>query len=98
MSKSKAQKKREKLVREGRINPEISRSPYATLDLSTRRTKTKKDHLYRMKHKNRHPKHEENGSFYFAVLQSLQVYVFALDGNCAVTTVNISSLLGMEWV
>jgi CMP-N-acetylneuraminic acid synthetase len=65
MSKSKAQKKREKLVREGRLNPEINRSPYAKLDLSTRRTKTKKDHLYRMKHKNRHPKQEENGSFYF---------------------------------
>lgn len=65
MSKSKAQKKREKLVREGRLNPEINRSPYAKLDLSTRRTKTKKDYLYRMKHKNRHPKQEENGSFYF---------------------------------
>ena len=66
MSKSQAQKKREKLVREGRLNPEINRSPYTRLDLSTRKTKTKKDHLYRMKHKNRHPKHEENGSFYYA--------------------------------
>ncbi|WP_042148817.1 hypothetical protein [Paucisalibacillus sp. EB02] len=66
MSKSKAQKKREKLVREGRLNPEINRSPYAKLDLSTRKTKTKKDYLYRMKHKNRYPKHEEIGSFYFA--------------------------------
>ncbi|MEN2767552.1 hypothetical protein ABC228_10165 [Ornithinibacillus sp. 16A2E] len=65
MSKSNAQKKREKLVREGRINPEIIRSPYSQLDLRTRKTKTKKDHLYRIKHKNRNPKQWENGSFYF---------------------------------
>jgi hypothetical protein len=65
MSKSKALKKREKLVREGRLNPEINRSPYATLDLRTRKTKNKKDHLYRVKHKNRHSKIKENGSFYF---------------------------------
>jgi hypothetical protein len=64
MSKSKALKQREKLVREGRLNPEINRSPYAQLDLRTRQTKTKKDQLYRMKHKNRNPKQWENGSFY----------------------------------
>lgn len=63
MGKSQAQKKREKLVREGRLNPEINRSPFATLDLRTRRTKSKKDTLYRVKHKNRQPKQWENGSF-----------------------------------
>ncbi|GGA81590.1 hypothetical protein [Ornithinibacillus halotolerans] len=67
MSKSKAQKKREKLIREGRLNPEINRSPFASLDLRTRKTKTKKDHQYRMKHKNRQPKQWENGSFYFTL-------------------------------
>lgn len=65
MAKSKALKKREKLVREGRLNPEINRSPYASLDLRTRRTKTKKDYLYRVKHKNRYPKQWEDGSFIF---------------------------------
>ncbi|WP_047982315.1 hypothetical protein [Ornithinibacillus contaminans] len=66
MSKSKAQKRRDKLVREGRLNPEISRSPYVQLDLRTRTTKTKKDYLYRIKHKNRNPKQWENGSCYFS--------------------------------
>lgn len=42
MSKSKALRKREKLIREGRLNPEINRSPFAKLDLRTRKTKTKK--------------------------------------------------------
>ncbi|GIO25822.1 hypothetical protein [Ornithinibacillus bavariensis] len=65
MSKSKALKHRKKLVREGRLNPEINRSPYAQLNLRTRKTKTKKDHVYRMKHKNRNPKQWENGSFYY---------------------------------
>lgn len=64
MSKSKAQKQRQKLAREGRLNPEINRSHFASLDLRTRRTKTKKDHIYRMKHKNRLPKQWDNGSFY----------------------------------
>ncbi|MFS0672108.1 hypothetical protein [Ornithinibacillus sp. 179-J 7C1 HS] len=67
MSKSKALKQREKLIREGRLNPEINRSPYAQLDLRTRKTKTKKDYEYRIKHKNRNPKQWENGSFYFAI-------------------------------
>ncbi|WP_047985964.1 hypothetical protein [Ornithinibacillus californiensis] len=67
MSKSKALKKREKLMREGRLNPEVNRSPYVELDLRTRRTKTKKDHLYREKYKNRQPKQWDNGSFYFAL-------------------------------
>ncbi|MBT2218485.1 hypothetical protein KK120_22070 [Virgibacillus dakarensis] len=47
MAKSKALKKRQKLVREGRLNPVASRSPFSQLDLRTRKTKTKKDHLYR---------------------------------------------------
>lgn len=49
MAKSKAKKYREKLVREGRLNPEIKRSPFHTLDLTTRKTKTKKDVLYQNK-------------------------------------------------
>jgi hypothetical protein len=51
MSKSKARKFREKLAREGNRNPELSRSPFAMLDLNTRKTKTKKDKLQQVKHK-----------------------------------------------
>lgn len=42
MATSKAKKKRQKLVREGRLNPEIKRSPFALIDLSSKQTKTKK--------------------------------------------------------
>ncbi|WP_099159111.1 hypothetical protein [Virgibacillus ndiopensis] len=68
MAKSNAQKKREKLVREGRRNPQNGRSSFSQLDLRTRRTKTKKDYLYRTKHKNRDSKQWENDSFLFAYL------------------------------
>ncbi|MFF2875208.1 hypothetical protein ACFVR2_02680 [Gottfriedia sp. NPDC057991] len=51
MSKSKARKLREKLVREGKRNPELSRSSFAMLDLNTRRTKTKQEKLNQVKHK-----------------------------------------------
>ncbi|EUJ58841.1 hypothetical protein [Listeria fleischmannii] len=63
MAKSKAKKYREKLVREGRLNPEIKRSPFHTLDLTTRKTKTKKDVLYQ--NKNHSFGDGENG-FYFS--------------------------------
>jgi hypothetical protein len=67
MAKSKAKKLREKLTRESRINPEKKRSPFVFTDLRTRRTKTKKDHLYQFKHKN-HQSHEGyDGSFYLLV-------------------------------
>src|SRR5690625_1114815 len=66
MARSKAQKKRQKLVREGRLNPEINRSPFVKLDLHTRKTKTKKDYLYRTKHKkNRYPVKPDNDSFFY---------------------------------
>lgn len=55
---------REKIVREGRRNPETSRSPFVFADMRTRKTKTKKDYLYRDNKKN-HSSHEGNdGSFY----------------------------------
>jgi hypothetical protein len=66
MARSKAQKQRKKMLREGRLNPEINRSPFAKLDLQTRKTKTKKDYLYRTKHKkNRYPGKTESDSFLF---------------------------------
>ncbi|PGS48296.1 hypothetical protein [Bacillus sp. AFS041924] len=51
MSKSRAKKLREKLVREGNRNPELSRSPFSMLDLNTRRTKSKLEKLNQVKHK-----------------------------------------------
>lgn len=55
MGKSKALRKREKRVREGSLDPEKLRSSFAKLDLRTRTTKTKKNYLYRTKHKSRNP-------------------------------------------
>lgn len=51
MGKSKARKLREKLIREGKRNPELSKSSFSMLDLSTRRTKTKQEKLNQVKHK-----------------------------------------------
>lgn len=68
MAKSKAKKIREKLAREGNRNPKLSRSPFALTDLRTRKTKTKKDVLYRSKYKNHHSSKGNNGSFYFAYM------------------------------
>lgn len=68
MSKSKAKKIREKHVRAGRRDPSFNRSPYALMNLATRKTKTKKDHLFRTKHKNRNPNLEENDSFILGIL------------------------------
>lgn len=65
MAKSKARKYREKLAREGNRNPEHNRSPFAAIDMYTRKTKTKKDYLYRYKHKNQSFTDGNDGSFYF---------------------------------
>ncbi|AZK48330.1 hypothetical protein [Paenibacillus lentus] len=43
MAKSKAKRMRDKLIREGKRNPALSRSPFAAADLRTRRTKTKQE-------------------------------------------------------
>jgi hypothetical protein len=67
VAKSKAKKLRERLVREGNRNPEASRSPFAFTDMRIRKTKTKKDLLYRNKHKNHSPYEEKNGSFFILV-------------------------------
>lgn len=66
VAKSTAKKLREKLTREGRMNPSEKRSPFVLTDMRTRTTKTKKDHLYQFKHKNHHSEAGNDGSFYFA--------------------------------
>ncbi|MFZ3589907.1 hypothetical protein ACOI1C_11640 [Bacillus sp. DJP31] len=68
MAKSKAKKLREKLEREGNRNPENGRSPFAELNLYTRKTKTKKDILYRCKNKNHSFQEGNDGSFIFAMV------------------------------
>lgn len=53
MGKSKAKKKRIKMQREQKRNPELSRGVYTFADMRTRTTKTKKDKLNQNKHKGR---------------------------------------------
>ncbi|WP_449619611.1 hypothetical protein [Robertmurraya sp. Marseille-Q9965] len=65
MAKSQAKKYRDKLAREGRRNPERNRSPFAAMDMTTRKTKTKKDYMYQHKHKNHSFDRGYDGSFYF---------------------------------
>ncbi|WP_207579158.1 hypothetical protein [Listeria marthii] len=60
MATSKAKKQRQKLVREGHLNPEIKRSPFALIDLSSKQTKTKKGYLYSKKKQN----HQRDDSFF----------------------------------
>ncbi|MDR7000580.1 hypothetical protein [Neobacillus niacini] len=65
MAKSKAKRLREKLEREGKMNPDVKRSPFVFADMRTRTTKTKKDYLYKNKYKNHYSKEGNDGSFYF---------------------------------
>jgi len=54
MARSKAQKQRQKLLREGRMDPSVKRSPFSQidLDLRTRATKTKQEKQNQLKHRN----------------------------------------------
>ena len=67
MAKSKAKKLREKLTREGKMNPEVKRSPFVFSDMRTRATKTRKDQIYQFKYKNHQSQEGNDGSFYFVV-------------------------------
>jgi hypothetical protein len=57
MAKTKARKFREKLVREGKRDPESNRSLFANADMykmmTSKKTKTKKDKSNQVKHKER---------------------------------------------
>lgn len=66
MAKSKAQKHRDKLVREGRRNPADNRSIFALVDMRTRRTKSKVEQVNRVKHKGLSSKgYGEDSPFHF---------------------------------
>ncbi|MBB2481901.1 hypothetical protein H5P36_17135 [Bacillus sp. APMAM] len=72
MSKSKAKKRREKLVREGKRNPSENRGVYALTDMRTRKTKTKKEVLSQVKHKGRlsYESIEDKSTFYFVLKEN----------------------------
>jgi hypothetical protein len=57
MAKTKAKKLREKMVREGKRNPNSDRSTFAQAEMykmmASKKTKTKKDKVNRIKHKER---------------------------------------------
>ncbi|MCM3699962.1 hypothetical protein M3216_11145 [Paenibacillus macerans] len=65
MAQSKAKKLRNKQIREGKRNPELSRSPFAFTDMRTRKTKTKLEQMNKPKYKNHAFAYGDDGSFYF---------------------------------
>ncbi|MFD3261354.1 hypothetical protein ACE3MQ_22405 [Paenibacillus lentus] len=77
MAKSKAKRMRDKIAREGRRNPELSRSPFATTDLRTRRTKTKQELMSQNKHKQKNliSFYGDDGSFFVGKKSSCLSYI-----------------------
>lgn len=73
MARSKAQKHRKKLEREGRRNPSQNRSPYAFADLATRKTKTKKDNLYKRTSLNHSIRTGDDDSFFMNRLRKTAI-------------------------
>lgn len=72
MAISQAKKARLKQEREGRRNPELNRSPFTFVDLRTRKSKTKKDLLYRSKHKNHPSANGKDDSFFYTLVVFLK--------------------------
>ncbi|RDI45923.1 hypothetical protein [Falsibacillus pallidus] len=68
MAKSNAKKQRENLVREGRNNPEDFRGVYALTDMRTRKTKTKKDIMNKMKYNKRFSYDQDGDNRFFIAL------------------------------
>ncbi len=62
MTKSKAKKQREKLLREGKRDPVLNRGTYALADMKTRLTKTKHEKVNQVKHKKRLSDQDEHGT------------------------------------
>ncbi|UII54342.1 hypothetical protein LS684_11660 [Cytobacillus spongiae] len=77
MAKSKAKKLREKMSREGKRDPIENRSPFSMVDLRTRMTKTKKDHMYQLKHKNQVSNGGNDGSFFIQSSRGKKMIIFA---------------------
>ncbi len=62
MTKSKAKKQREKLLREGKRDPVLNRGTYALADMNTRVTKTKHEKVNQVKHKKRLSDQDDHGT------------------------------------
>ncbi|MNZ60917.1 hypothetical protein D3C78_789950 [compost metagenome] len=69
MAQSRAKKMRQKLMREGRRNPEEGRSPFAFADLRSRKTKSKTELINSSKNKfkNHDSYNGDDGSFLFVI-------------------------------
>jgi hypothetical protein len=99
MARSKAKKLREKLAREGKMNPEAKRSPFVLTDMRTRMTKTKKDHMYQFKHKNHQSQEGYDGSFYFCekrarCFSSLHLFTCSLWASSIEISLNVTHVPG----
>jgi hypothetical protein len=70
LAKSTARKLRDKQVREGKLNPEMLRSPFAKADLRTRMTKSKQERLNSSKHKNLLLRGPGDDSFFVLKIQA----------------------------
>ncbi|MBA3925925.1 uracil phosphoribosyltransferase [Listeria rustica] len=67
MAISQAKKARMKRVREGNLDPSIHRSAFATLDLRTKRTKTKQAKLNQKKYKPSYSNTEQDSLYFLFV-------------------------------
>lgn len=83
MAKSNAKKQRDKLSREGRRNPEAGRSPFVFTDMRTRKSKTKHEKIYLIKHKNQVSGGGDEGSFYFGYISRIIDYTKGSRVKCS---------------
>ncbi|MNO29690.1 hypothetical protein D3C76_196100 [compost metagenome] len=99
MAQSKAKKQRLKWVREGRRNPEESRSPFAQLDLRSRQTKSKAQLMNSSKNNHKYKNHDsfygDDGSFYFSGLYCFSSAAFLIIEK-KISYSSISSSLGKD--
>lgn len=85
MSKSKAKKHREKMTREGKRSPELNRGIYACTDLSTKRTKTKKEALLKQEKKTHR--------FY----KSDEFFYDGFKSRCTISSLPVSGSITSPW-
>jgi hypothetical protein len=99
MAKSKAKKLREKLAREGKVNPEIKRSPFVFADMRTRTTKTKREQIYQFKHKNHQSQDGSDGSFHLSDISFSNVLLFTYNSWASSSDIceNFTTVPGTAW-
>ncbi|MED1790403.1 MULTISPECIES: uracil phosphoribosyltransferase [Brevibacillus] len=72
MAKSSARKHRDKMIREGKRNPELHRSIFALVDMTQRRTKTKAEKLKQQKHKRPLSFQSDDGLFFCGLIFAIR--------------------------